>query len=190
LQAKFDSPAGIAVTSWSDRPLVIYIADTNNHVIRRITNDRVSTVVGLKKVPGLVDGPTKDARLRFPQSLGLDQAGDNLLVLDNDRRVRHVKVSLAVPTITTLVDGACRSISRHVYLTSIIVRQVGCHTDWHAVDTGDNTILRFSVLEMCLGHQASCGARHHPALSDEFSPQLLARPTTATTTTEAQNAWS
>lgn len=190
LQAKFDSPAGIAVSRWSDKPLIIYIADTNNHVIRKIENDRVMTVVGLAKMSGLTDGPTKDARLRFPQSLGLDLTGDNLMVLDNDRRVRHVKLSLAVPTITTLVDGACRSIARDVFLTSIVVRQVGCHTDWHAEDIGDTSMTSFSILEICLGHQASCGARHHPALSDEWAPQLLPRPATSTTTTSQQSSWA
>lgn len=190
LQAKFDSPGGIAVSLSDKEPFVIYIADTNNHVIRKIENNRVNTLVGLKKVPGLTDGPTKDARLHFPQSLGLDLAGENLMVLDNDRRVRHVKVSLAVPTITTLVDGACRSIARNTYLTSIVVRQVGCHTDWHAEDTGDTSMRSFSSLQICLGHQASCGPRHHPAIADEWSPQLLPRPTTSTTSTSQQAAWA
>jgi hypothetical protein len=183
LQAKFDSPTGIAVSSGTNQATIIYVADTNNHIIRKIANNRVWTVVGLKNSPGLIDGPTKDARLRFPESLGLDASGDHLMVLDNERRVRHLRLSLAVPTITTLVDGACRSVSRETFLTSIIVRTVECHTDWWAKDTGDTTLGTYGVAVICLGHQATCGARHHPALSDSWSPQLVMKPTTTTTST-------
>jgi hypothetical protein len=184
-QSRFNSPTGIAVTLKADQPLTIFISDTNNHCIRRVNyaTERVSNIVGLPKVPGLRDGPTKDSRLRLPQSLGLDESGDNLMVLDNGNRVRHVKVNLLVPTITTLVDGACRQISRYTMLTSIEYREVGCHTDWLALDVGDTEVDTHLSRTGCIGHKATCGARNHPALQDIFSPQLIPEPVKTTTTT-------
>jgi len=185
LQTRFNSPTGIALSLRADQELTIFIADTNNHCIRRVNtrHERISNVVGLPKEPGLKDGPARDARLRFPQSLALDESGDNLMVLDNERRVRHVRVNLVVPTITTLVDGACRSISRYTVLTSIEYRTVGCHTDWRALDVGDTEVLTHITPTICVGHQATCGARNHPALQDMFSPQLMPEPVPTTSTT-------
>jgi len=187
-QTRFDSPTGITVTRSQD-PFFIFVADTNNHVIRKLNTkfETVTTVVGLAKAPGLRDGPAKDSRLRFPQSLGLDEAAENLMVLDNGRRIRHVRISLVVPTITTLVDGACRSISRYTLLTSVEMRVVGCHTDWRSQDTGDNDLSLHYVQMFCLGHSATCGERNHPALADHMSPQLLSAPATTSSTTTLYN---
>jgi hypothetical protein len=183
-QVRFDSPSGLVATVSLD-PLYLYISDTNNHVVRRVDTryERIITLVGKPQEAGMRDGSGGNARLRFPQSLGLDQTGDNLMVLDNGRRIRHVKVNLAVPTITTLVDGSCRSISRYTMLTSIEFRTVGCHTDWSARDTDDNGVELHRFETICLGHQATCGPRDHPAISDQYATQLRAEPTTTTSTT-------
>merc|ERR1719329_577154 len=122
--------------------------------------------------------------MRFPQSLGLDTAGNNLMVLDNGRRVRHVKVGMIVAEITTLIDGACRSVTRWTMLTSIEFRTVGCHLDWKAIDMDDTEVSTHVAERICVGHKATCGARNHPALQDKYSPQLQPEPgiTTSTTT--------
>merc|ERR1712046_242878 len=100
---------------------------------------------------------------------------------------RHIRVNLMVPTITTLVDGSCRSLSRDTWLTSIEYRTVGCHVDWLAKDTG-NTLLGSHTYQMiCLGHKATCGPRNHPALQDRFTDKLIAPPSTTSSTTTPYN---
>jgi sugar lactone lactonase YvrE/lysophospholipase L1-like esterase len=64
--ASFNSPSGVAV----DASGVIWVADTNNHVIRRVTPDgEVTTVAGQAGVPGNVDGTGSGARLSSPTSI-------------------------------------------------------------------------------------------------------------------------
>lgn len=85
-QARFWNPAGIAV----DASGVVYVADTGNHCLRRITPDgRVTTLAGKPGPPdrlgfpsgGYADGPGPRARFRFPTGLALDLAG-HLIVAD------------------------------------------------------------------------------------------------------------
>ena len=88
-QALFNEPAGIAVGENG----VIYVADTGNHVIRKIENGNVTTVAGIYTAPeagedydegGFVDGLAGDAMFSFPHGLyhvfGGD-VGDNILFI-------------------------------------------------------------------------------------------------------------
>jgi len=81
--ASFDGPAGIAV----DGAGVLYVADTHNHTIRKLTPDgTVTTIVGLAGNNGYADGTNSAARFYHPQSLAVDSAG-NLYVADTDNYV-------------------------------------------------------------------------------------------------------
>uniref|UniRef100_A0A7S1S123 Uncharacterized protein n=1 Tax=Alexandrium catenella TaxID=2925 RepID=A0A7S1S123_ALECA len=172
LQARFDGPMGLVVSAVAGRSLVVYVADTNNHCIRRLDVDqgRTSTVAGGPRVQGLRDGPGSEARFDSPMSLGIDSTGTKLFVLDNIRMIRYVDLSLMIPTVVTLIGGACRAVARYTEVTSIIVRRVGCHPDWHAKDEGVNgsvqELQQFSQSLICVGHAATCNPRHHPALAD------------------------
>merc|ERR1719158_346887 len=106
--------------------MFIYVADSNNHCIRRLSyqSGRTVTIAGTPKVHGLVDGPGTQALFGYPVSLGVDS--HNLaFVLDNGRRVRKVDMRTDMYMVTTLVDGACRSVSRSIIASSIITRTVG-----------------------------------------------------------------
>ena len=92
--ARFTSPSEVAFDSANN----IYVADTGNHTIRKITPAGVvSTFAGLAGVPGSVDGTGSAARFNSPIGVALDGAG-NLYVGDadndtirkiNSRRCRH-----------------------------------------------------------------------------------------------------
>merc|ERR1711964_864993 len=97
------------------------------------------------------------------------------------------RINTIPATITTLVAGSCRSISRYTLMTSIEFRIVGCHTDWLSQDTGDQDMESHVYEVMCLGHKATCGPRNHPALQDRYSTQLLPAPTTTSSTTTLYN---
>lgn len=82
LEAQFDSPLGVA----SDAEGNVYVADSYNDCIRKISTDgRVSTVAGGKS-PGLADGQREAALFDTPSGIAIDQQG-NLFVADtgNDR---------------------------------------------------------------------------------------------------------
>ncbi len=76
--AQFCNPAGLTV----DRAGNVYVADTGNQTIRRITPAGVATTLaGLAGQVGNTDGSGSSARFWHPLSIALDRAG-NLYVAD------------------------------------------------------------------------------------------------------------
>jgi sugar lactone lactonase YvrE len=64
--ARFDAPCGLAI----DKNDNIYVADANNSCIRKITPEGyVSTIAGIGKQKGLVDGPLGISKLNIPTEL-------------------------------------------------------------------------------------------------------------------------
>src|SRR5262249_55167984 len=61
----------------------LYLADTGNHAIRKVSpNGVVTTLAGLPGTPGSADGPGSEARFFFPDKVIVDPAG-NIYVSDN-----------------------------------------------------------------------------------------------------------
>lgn len=86
---------------------MIYIADAQNHAIRRITRagsqSIVETVAG-NGVPGFADGTASNARFNTPTALALSADGNFLFVADtNNNRVR--RVDLVNERVSTVAGG-------------------------------------------------------------------------------------
>ncbi len=75
-QARFNQPRGIAVDTTGN----IFVADTGNHVIRKITGDTVYTFTGTG-LAGWADGGPREAQFNSPAGLTID-AANNLYVTD------------------------------------------------------------------------------------------------------------
>ena len=84
--ARFDNPSGVAV----DRQGNIYVADYDNHCIRKIDpNGNVSTIAGTGS-PGHTDGPGTSARFNYPSGVAVDLQG-NVYVADYiNHRIRKI----------------------------------------------------------------------------------------------------
>ena len=94
--ARFFSPQGIA----ADAVGTLYIADTGNHTIRKITTAGiVSTLAGSPGVSGNADGTSSIARFNLPNSLALDGAGAIYVADGANNRVRKVSAAGAVTTL-------------------------------------------------------------------------------------------
>lgn len=100
--ARFNYPADVAAAPDG----TLYVADSQNHVIRRITPDgQVSTFAGAPGQAGSADGRGAAARFNDPSGLALDAEG-NLLVADTmNCTIRRISPD---GTVTTLagVPGA------------------------------------------------------------------------------------
>jgi sugar lactone lactonase YvrE len=101
--ARFSGPAGIAL----DAAGFIYVADTGNHTIRKISPaGSVETLAGASGSIGSSDGPGGVARFNSPAGIASDAAG-NLYVADtNNLLVRKIDSAGTVSTIAGLAGAA------------------------------------------------------------------------------------
>jgi hypothetical protein len=95
-QAEFNSPIGIA----SDASGLFYVADTNNHTIRKVTAAGVvTTLAGDAGTFGGVDGTGTAAQFNHPTGVVCDASG-NLYVADSgNHAIRKVSAAGVVTTI-------------------------------------------------------------------------------------------
>ena len=105
-EARFHSPYGIAV----DRAANLYVADTWNHTIRKVTADRtVTTLAGLAGTAGLADGIGDAARFSFPTGVAADSEG-SVFVADTYnniiRKLTPVGTNWIVTTLSAWTGGA------------------------------------------------------------------------------------
>jgi sugar lactone lactonase YvrE len=97
--ASFFLPQGIAV----DANGVLYVADTQNSVIRKIATDgTVSTLAGLAGSTGSADGAGDTARFNLPRGIAVDAAGIVYVADTGNRTIRKVG---AGGTVSTLVGS-------------------------------------------------------------------------------------
>lgn len=93
--ARFNGPTGAATDSEGN----VYIADSGNHTIRKITpSGDVSTFAGLAGARGNTDGIGQSARFSGPAGVATDSA-DNVYVADRDNyAIRKISPNGAVST--------------------------------------------------------------------------------------------
>src|SRR4029079_7604448 len=71
--ASFNKPYGVAVDTDGN----VFVADTGNHLIRKISaNGMVTTVAGVLRTPGGTDGPVATAKFNSPTALTVASNGD------------------------------------------------------------------------------------------------------------------
>jgi sugar lactone lactonase YvrE len=104
-QALFNNPLGLAV----GRSNEVYVSDSGNHTIRKITADgQVTTLAGRARVWGSADGVGTAARFNNPIGLTLDQYG-NVYVSDaSNFTIRKISPEGEVSTLAGMAgeDGS------------------------------------------------------------------------------------
>src|SRR5262249_39833439 len=101
-RAQLNTPSGVSVDAVGN----LYIADTGNHVVRKVTTDgTINTIIGRFTVNddgtksgisgiGGHGGPATEATLNSPQGVLVDAAGTNIYIADTAScEVRQVVVS-------------------------------------------------------------------------------------------------
>lgn len=95
--ADLNTPIGVVVDSSGN----FYIADTLNHIIRKVTSAGVISIFAGNQTAGFSGdgGPAASAELNYPQGLALDAAG-NLYIADTyNHRIRMISPGGVITTV-------------------------------------------------------------------------------------------
>lgn len=111
--ARFTSPDGIAVDAAGN----VFVADTGNHAIRRITPEGVVTALGgAPGVPSFAEGTGLAARFDEPTGIAVDASGVIYVVSSGSNVIMRGALDTA-PAITTPPQGTVAAIGSPVTLT-------------------------------------------------------------------------
>jgi sugar lactone lactonase YvrE len=137
--ARFSWPMGVSVDGSGN----VYVADTANRTIRKITpSGVVSTLAGLAGSPGSVDGIGSAARFGYPTGVAVDGEGNVYVADAGNNTIRMVTPAGVVSTLAGLagvagsVDGT-GSAARFNYPAGVTVDRSG---NVYVGDTDNSTI--------------------------------------------------
>jgi hypothetical protein len=100
--ARFNGPEGVAVDSAGN----VYVADTGNDTIRKVTPcGVVTTLAGLAGTEGSADGTGSAAQFNGPEGVAVDSAGNVYVVDTGNDTIRKVTPGGVVTTLAGLAGG-------------------------------------------------------------------------------------
>ncbi|MFJ8584886.1 RICIN domain-containing protein [Streptomyces sp. NPDC093595] len=128
--AELDRPYGVAVDSTG----TVYIADHNNHRIRKVTADgKISTFAGTGEAGSEGDGAAaKSAQLNGPHAVAVDSAGVVYIADTGNHRVRKVAADGEISTVAGTGeadfggDGGAAESARLNHPAAVAVDSAGC----------------------------------------------------------------
>jgi sugar lactone lactonase YvrE len=104
IDAQLSAPHQVAVDSAGD----LYVADSNNNRIRKVSNGIITTVAGNGTLGFSGDnGPATSAELNGPTGVAVDSAGDLYVADSNNNRIRKVSNGI----ITTVAGNGAEGFS-------------------------------------------------------------------------------
>jgi serine/threonine protein kinase/sugar lactone lactonase YvrE len=108
--ARFNNPFAVAVDTNGN----IYVSDSANDTIRKITPDHVvTTLAGQPGTAGNVDGNGTDALFWNPQGLALDGAGNIYVADTGNNEIRKITPMGVVSTLSLPPDSSGKPIKLH-----------------------------------------------------------------------------
>ena len=175
--ARFSSPRGIATDSGGN----VYVSDTGNHTIRKITPAGVvTTLAGTASVTGSADSTGAAASFNIPQGIATDTSG-NVYVGDyGNGTVRKITPAGVVTTLagTAGVAGSADgtgAAARFSYLRSVATDASG---NVYVADSGNKTIRKITpggVVTTLAGTAGVSGSADGTGAAAKFSdPQDIA----------------
>ncbi len=141
--ASFTGTGGVATDSAGN----VYVADTDNHTIRKITPaGAVSTLAGTAGVSGSTDATGAAASFFYPTGVSTDSAGNVYVADTSNNTIRKITPAGVVSTLagTAGVSGptdATGAAASFFYPTGVATDSAG---NVYVADTGNNTIRKIT----------------------------------------------
>ena len=172
--ARFTYPSGVASDSGGN----LYVADTNNHTIRKIVASTgvVTTLAGLAGNFGSTDGTGSAALFNYPQGVACDTSGNIYVADSNNSTIRKIVASTGV--VTTLAGLALSTGSTDATGSAArfnIPLGVVCDTSGniYVADTSNNTIRKIvastGVVTTLAGLAGAIGSTNGTGSAARFS---------------------
>lgn len=134
--ARFNQPWGMAMGPTGN----IYISDTGNHRLRRITPEGLVLTVAGSGAAGIKDGPARSALLDRPKALALDPVG-NLFFADGPY-VRFLTPGGLVGTLVGRSEGKAIQDGGRSSATTITATALTCDRDGNVYMADNGTCIR------------------------------------------------
>ena len=165
--ARFNQPGGIT----RDGSGNFYVADTANHVIRKITSAGVvTTIAGSNSVPGIANGTGSAARFHHPSGVAYNNSSGLLYVADTDNHsIRAINLSTLSVTTYAGSNGVPGSVNNNPFTGARFYRPTGlawnaAGTELYVADTGNHTIRKLTSSGMStIGGAGLSGTTDNPA---------------------------
>jgi NHL repeat len=141
--AQFNQPSGIAVDTAGN----LYVADTYNDTIRKITPAGVvTTLAGMAGAQGSTDGIGAAARFVLPQGVATDSAGHIYVADSGNDTVRTITASGSVTTVAgdAAVDGNADGLGAAAVFGSLNGVATDAAGSIYVVDTFNNIIRKIT----------------------------------------------
>lgn len=157
--ARLDEPRGICIDSNG----TLYVADYDNHTIRKITSAGVvTTIAGQADVPGNSDGTGTAASFRGPMGIAVDSAGIIYVADTGNKSIRRIDTTGTVTTLT--LAGTSLSEPRGIAVTAsgtLLVADYGSHSIRSVTASGAVTTLAGAIESPGTSDGSTTAARFH-----------------------------
>ena len=155
--ARFNLPRGVAVDDSGN----VYVADTDNHTIRKITSAGVvTTLAGAAPSTGSTDGTGSAARFKSPSGAAVDGIG-NVYVADTDNHtIRKIASAGVVTTLagTAPSTGSTDGTGSAARFKSPYGAAVDGNGNIYVADTGNHTIRKITSAGVATTLAGTAGA--------------------------------
>ncbi|HEX7841348.1 MAG TPA: hypothetical protein VF469_27910 [Kofleriaceae bacterium] len=142
--ARFHNPFGVAVDSAGN----LYVADTGNQIIRKVTAAGVvTTLAGTAGVSGSTDGIGTAARFYGPNGVAVDSAGNVYVADEFNNTIRKITADGIVTTLAGFagISGSADGTGKAAYFngpTGVAVDGAG---NVYVADAGNDTIRKITA---------------------------------------------
>lgn len=154
--------------------IAIYVASTNQHIIRKISNGVVTTIAGILASPGVIDGPGVQASFNYPFGLAIDSQNSLYVGEFGSTRVRKINSTGYTSTYAGSSTGYTNANGTAAQFSSIYGVACDAFSNIYVSDSSSNELIRMiapvgqvvSTIAGTLGVQGATNGIRSAYLSD------------------------